>query len=270
MRSYRLVSPRIRKISGKSSRQEEFVPAYEGPATEALLVAIDKARRADASLSYGDAYALVGRQQPDLAAVYLAESRGPKPLPGGHDHGVPAVVWRAAAQLYRSMTPQQQSATIPPIVAQHWLSRWQPMYYIDERGALIGSGGDRLLGRQYGVVNREPAYAKGTLVRLAINLDWSAEDILRSLARLLKERPAALRHRHRRTRSDLADALRWYYEKQSGVPVKVLAANAAGRSRHGRRAAARGTGKAVDQAARRIRESIRWLESLFPPKETTS
>lgn len=241
-----------------------FEPAEEGPGTLALTREIERRMKRDPTLSYGAAVVLVGRECPDLAEWYLAESRGAKPMPGKGRSGVAEKAWREANCLYARMTDAQRARTIPPLVARQWLSRWQPVYFLTDKGAVLGAGGDRLLGQHYGVTSREPAYASVPLLGVALNLEWSITDILATIEAILRLRPKSAVRRNRYTQAQMGQVVVWYYRRHRGVPLKVLASEEADRPRRRRGAATPSTANAVDQAAKRIRAGIAWFEQQFP------
>jgi hypothetical protein len=225
---------------------------------------IDRRRLADPTLSYGDAFVAVGRDRPDLAALYLVESRGAKPLPGSDTRVVSGRVWQEVDAVFARIPPAKRMGIIHPLVCRHWLSRWQPVYYLDEHHSVIGSGGDRLLGAHFDITDRRPRYTRAPLLRLAINLEFATADVITTIEAILRCRPPATRRRARYTAKDIAAIIRWYYRRRSGVPLKVLAAEEATQPRTRRTAARPHTAAAVRQAAKRIQAGLRWFERQFP------
>jgi len=185
-------------------------------------------------------------------------------MPGKDRSGVAEKAWREANRLYAEMTETQRARTIPPVVARQWLSRWQPVYFLTDEGAVLGAGGDRLLGQHYGVTSREPAYASVPLLGVALNLEWSITDIVATIEAILRRRPKSAVRRHRYTLAEVQRIVLWYYRRHRGVPLKELASDEAARPRRRQRAATPSTAQAVEQAAKRIRAGIDWFERQFP------
>ena len=255
--------PHPKSVTRQRRSEPLWLPAQHGPGTLGLLREIDRRLAKPPALSYADAFIHAGTARPDLAALYLAESRGAKPLPGRPpDH--PAAMWTTVGRLYAALPDEVRTATLPPIVVRHWFMRDQPVYYVDDDGTIIGSGGDRLLARHARVTDLGPPYMADQLVRVAINLAWSSREIQRAITALLRARPPEARgHRHRYTSPQIAQIIRWYYLHRSGRPLKLLAIDAAIRARRRKGAAEAGTAAAVAQATRRIRAGLRWFDAQF-------
>ena len=190
--------------------KRRFLPAQQGPGTLALMAEIDRRRVADSTLSYGDAFVQIAAACPDLAALYLVESRGAKPLPGRPADHHPDL-WAEVGRLYAALSDVVRADTVPPLVVRHWFMRDQPVYYVGDRGEIIGGAGDRLLARSQGRPDLRPRYASALLIPVALNLAWSSREIQRAIAAILQTRPADVSGtRQRYSREAIAAIIRWY------------------------------------------------------------
>ena len=216
----------------KRKRLQGFSPCAV-PGTDALLTLVEEIQN-ETGLRGAEAVEEAGRRNPALAARYLAESRGARPLPpwrGQHDHdsGPLASAWDDAIQRYDAMPPERRRDTIPPELARHLLSRWQPLYYVDDDGAVTGMAGDRDLAAFWNQRHRRPGYTGAPLVRLAINPEFPAADIIAAVRAVLRELPREARRRQPDDSDELARAIRWHYRLADGEPIDDLASEESAR-----------------------------------------
>ena len=255
-----------RKLTRDEKRKllHGFSPGV-APATDALDTVIAEIE-SDSGLSFADAFEEAGRRHPELAAHYLAESRGARLLPpwrGQHDHdsGPLAAAWTDAIQRYAAMPPERQRDTVPPELARHLLSRWQPLYYVDDDGAVTGLSGDRDLAAHWNQPRRRPAYTTAPLIRLAINPEFPAADIIAALRAVLKEVPHDARRRQPHDSDELARAIRWYYRRADGVPIDDLASEEAARVPPASGSVPLATD--FDRAKKRVARAVARLDALL-------